>query len=195
MPASLVDELAVSRVGINGKITLEEVRALLLEPIVYQFSSQFLLDPGEYNSWGLQGVSDNINSQDLGNVGTANLNRNAGGLSFPFDVRLKRFTAHHRVSNGLAEPWGWFIARVLKTPPGNGISTTWMLDESFDRGPGTNLRDYGNNQNQYSDLTTFDNDVIPAGEILVVGVGAPTAIGTDYYVQVSSGYLEFERVY
>jgi hypothetical protein len=163
--------------------------------VVQQFSGQFLLDPNEVNGWGVQGFVDNINAQDLGNLGAANLSRVSGGFVFPFDVRIKRISAWHRNSNNSAEAWGWVVYRQQKTNASNAIVTTFMLDESFDRGNGQlNLRDYGNNQNQFSDLTSFVNDVIPAFELIGIAVGAPTANTTNYYVQVYGGMVEFERI-
>jgi len=193
MPVQLDDILYLERSGISGN---ESVLSLIKKiPIIHQVGGQFLLDPNEINGWGVLGWIDNSNTQDLGNVGAANLTRIIGGLVFPFDVRIKRFFAKHYNSNGGALPWGWVVGRQRKNTPGNTTTTTFMLDESFDRGAGQfGLRDYGNNQNQESDITSFVDDIIPSGEVIFLGVGAPTANTTNQFVRILAGYLEFERV-
>ncbi|MEM1225953.1 MAG: hypothetical protein AAGJ40_09650 [Planctomycetota bacterium] len=163
--------------------------------IAYPLGGQFLLDPNEINGWGGTGPIDNTNSQDLGNVGVANFNRLAGGFCFPFDVQVKRLYVHHRNNNANAQAWGWVIGHSVKTPPGNGITTTYVLDEVADNA-GVGPRDYGNNQNQLTDidLSAAANNNVPSGSILTLAVAAPTAVGTNYYVQIASGYIELERV-
>lgn len=172
-----------------------EVKLLNPQTIIQQIGGQYLLDPNEYNGWGITGFTDDTNNQDLGNVGSNNLNRVSGGLTYPFDVRIKSFKAYHYNSNVAALPWGWFLARIARNANSNTVTTTWMLDEAFDRGNGQfNLRNYLNNRNQTTELSNFENNIVPAGEIIILGVGAPTAVTTNYYVRVSSGYLEIERV-
>lgn len=196
MGAQFNDIFYAERLGIPGNLTGLDIVKLV--PIIIPISGQFLLDPNEINGWGAIGIFDNTNTQDLGNVGANALNRNAGGICFPFDVRIKRLAGWHRNNNAAAQAWGWVLARQSKTPSSNATSNIFMLDESVDRGAGFegqfNLRDYGNNQNQFTDLTNFNNDVIPAFEVIVLGVGAPTAVTTNRYVQVQSMFLEFERL-
>lgn len=171
--------------------------AIKKQPVIIQLGGQFLLDPNEVNGWGNIGRIDNSYTQDLGNVGAATMNRLAGGVLFPYGVKIVRMEAWHRNSNAAALPWGWVLARQSKTAGNNTVSTTFMLDESSVRSGienGSGLRDYSNNSNQYTDFTTFTNDVIPAGETIVLGVGSPTAVTTNYYVQVMSGFIQFERV-
>lgn len=167
------------------------------EPIVQQFSGQFLLDPNEYNGWGAQGFVDNSNTADLGNVGAANLDRNAGGFFFPFPVKLTGFYASHKNSNGAALAWGWCFYYQTKTAGSNTVTTTFLRDESFNRGDGFfGLRDYSNTQNQETLLSASDfvDTIIPANTVIGVCVGAPTALTTNYYAQVFGGYFQFDRV-
>lgn len=167
------------------------------DDIVVQVGGQFLLDPGEYNGWGPSGYIDDTNNFDLGNVGATNLRSLAGGIMFPFDVRIKRFMAVHYNSSFFAEGWGWCIFRQSKPENGsaNTLPTTFMLDEAFDRGTGQfNIRDYINTNEQKTDITNFVNDVIPAGEVITLCVGAPDAPLTNYYVRILAGIIEFDRI-
>ena len=161
-------------------------------PFLYHLGGQFLLDPNEMNGWGQLGPIDNTNALDLGNVGAANTNRNAGGLVFPFDIKINRLYAWHKDSNNSAEPWGWIMFAQQKNAGSNTVTTTYILDEVADNG-GTGPRDYNNN-NQLTDLSFTTGNILPAGEVLVLGVAAPTAVGTNYYVQIQSGFLELERI-
>jgi len=190
MPASLIDEIAVERVGVTGKITVEDIVKKI--PIIQQISGRWLLDPNEINGWGQHGMFDNTNSADLGNVGDLTPSRLAGGPVYPFDVRLKRFYAWHRNSNGAALPWGWLIFRQEKIIDTTAQSAVYILDETGDNG-GAGPRDYGNNNTQLTDIT-FTDVIIPAGELINLSVTSPTAVATNYYAEVMSGYLEFERV-
>ena len=187
MPAQADDLLILERGGTLYKEAHRDVA-----PILFHLGGQLLLDPNEFNGWGVLGPFDNTNSQDLGNVG-AGVSRVAGGVVYPFDVRLTRFYAWHYNSNGSAQAWGWRIARQVKNAGSNTVSSLNMLNEVGDNG-GVGPRDYGNNQNQLTDIASFTNDVVPAGETVVLGVEAPTAVTTNYYSRVLSGYLQFERV-
>jgi len=162
--------------------------------IIYPVSGQWLLDPNEQNGWGVIGPGDNTNSQDLGNVG-AEINRLAGGISFPFDVRIDRFMAWHQNSNNSAQAWGWVVTRQQKTPASNARTNTVVLDEVADNA-GVGPRDYLNTQNQQTDidLSELPNNILPAGDVLNLSVAAPTAVTTNYYVRMMSGYLELTRV-
>lgn len=165
--------------------------------IVMPFGGQFLLDPNEYNGWGSIGAGDDTNTQDLGDVG-ANLSRYAGGFVFPFDVELVSFQAWHRNSNAAALPWGWVISKQLKVDNSNSVTTEFILDESTVRASvlnGLGLRNYLSNSNQYTEFD-FSNDsiVIEKGQVLNLSIGAPTAITTNYYVQVMGGSFTFKKI-
>jgi len=193
MAASLIDKLAASRLGINGEITIQDIIQLI--PIVQQFSGQFLCDPNEYNGWGPIGFVDNTNSQDLGNVGAA-ISRVAGGFSFPFDVRLKRFEAWHQNNNNDLQAWGWRIASQSKNANSNTVTFNDLLRECVgDGATAVAPRNYGNTTTQRTEIPFVNSDVIPAGDVVVLGVEAPTAVTTNRYVRVMSGFFEFERVF
>ena len=119
---------------------------------LWPLGGQFLLDPNEINGWGIQGPIDHSNTQDLGNVGAANLSRLSGGLCFPFAVRIEHFFAWHSNSAANAQAWGWVLAKQQKTAGSNTVTTTYILDEVADNG-GTGPRNYGNNQNQQTDIS------------------------------------------
>lgn len=158
-------------------------------------AGQYLLDPNEINGLGVIGYTDNTNAQDLGDVGAANLSRLAGGWVFPYDVRIKRMLVWHRNNNAVAEAWGWVVFSQQKTDGNNDVTTTFMLDESFDRGVGQfNLRDYLNLLTQYTEINSFENDIVFSGDTVGLAVGAPTAVTTNRYVQIMSGFIEFEKI-
>ena len=189
MTAALTDLLLLERAGILGQSSADEV--LKLMPLFKDLGGQFLLDPNEFNGYGVLGPFDNVNSQDLGNVGAA-VNRLAGGFVFPFDVKLTRFFAWHYNSNAAAQAWGWRIARQAKTADSNVVANVDLLAEVADNG-GTGPRDYGNTITRLTDIT-FVGDTIPAGEVVVLGVESPTANATNYYARILAGYLQFQRV-
>ena len=158
--------------------------------IFQQVSGQFLLDPNEFNAWGTTGFVDNSNTQDIGNVG-AGMTAQVGGLCYPMDVTLKRFYCWHRNSNGAALPWGWRIARQEKNENSTTRTDTDILRECV----GTDAtavapRDYQNASMQLTDVTI--DHVIPAGQTIVLGVESPTAVTTNYYVQMFGGCFVFE---
>ena len=64
--------------------------------------------------------------------------------------------------------------------------------EEMDEAGSGNLRDYGNTTTQLTDITL--DHTIPAGETLVLGVVAPTAVATNYYARIMSGFLTFEVI-
>ena len=170
---------------------------LLSEPTrteIFPLGGRFLLDPNEFNAWGILGVYDDTNSQDLGNVGDTTPSRLAGGLSFPFDIQLLRFVADHRNTNAAAEAWGWRIFRQDKlSTPAAGSSDVTAVDILNEVNDG-NIRDYLNNVNQKTEIE-FNDIIIPAGEVLVLGVESPTAVATpNYYVEIQSGYFEYVRL-
>ena len=174
---------------------IADVRALVenrLKPadtIIVPLGGQFLLDPNEINGWGITGPTDDSNTVDLGNSNVTNLSRFAGGYCWPFAVRLKRMFAWHYNSNTNAQAWGWVVSRQAKTAGNNTVVTTNILHE-VNAG---NLRNYGNNLNQNTDIAF--NDVIPANEVLNLAVGSPTAVTTNRYVRILAGYFELERVF
>ena len=173
---------------------------LLLVPppieIRQELGSRYLLDPNEINIMGQFGEIDTAHTLDGGNIGSLTWNRLAGGYSFPWDGRLRRFYAQHYNSNAAALAWGWVIAK-LDPEFGNAavIPATYILDEVTDNG-GTGPRDYQNNSRQFTDINFVDSaaNLIPSGEMVSMGVAAPTAITTNYYANIFTGYLLFERV-
>ncbi len=166
-------------------------RALALE-ILFPRGGQFLLDPNEFNGWGTIGPYDNSNTQDLGNTG-GGINRTAGGLVFPYDVQLERMYAWHQNNNATAQAWGWRIARQAKTAGANTVTSTDILTEVADNA-GVGPRDYLSTANQLTDLDLTTTDLVPAGEVIVLGVESPTAVGTNYYVRLMSGFLQMRRI-
>lgn len=162
--------------GFNTAIVADEDTGEVSMPNTPKFNEfthalggAYLLDPGEINGWGARGPVDESLTTDLGNTQTTNWSRAAGGLMFPFDVRLKRFQCFHYNSNAAAEAWGWAIARQSKaattTVGTNNRTTTVLLNEVVDNG-GVGPRNYLNNVNQQTDITL--DEVIPAGEIIVL---------------------------
>jgi len=189
---ALADKLGVYNAS-EGRIdeaVIDEV--LKFSPIIFPLGGQFMLDPNEFNGWGVIGPYDNSNNQDLGNVGVANPSRIAGGVVYPFDVQLKRFYAWHQNNNAAAQAWGWRIGRQQKTDAANTVTWNSILDEVGDNG-GTGPRDYLNTTTQLTDLDLSASAIIPAGETIVMGVESPTAVATNYWVRIMSGYFEFQR--
>lgn len=166
-----------------------------LRKFIFPLGGRFLLDPNEFNAWGQLGPYDDTNSLDLGDVGDTTPSRLAGGVMFPWDVKLIQMQAFHQNSNALAEAWGWRIFRQAKAAtPTAGSSVVTAVDILNEvNGATVGPRDYGNNVTQKTELT-FTDVTIPAGEVLVLGVESPTAVATNYYVNIFSGFLEFERV-
>lgn len=162
----------------------------------FTLSGQWLLDPNEINGWGVTGPYDPTNSQDLGNVGAANLAWTAGGVMFPFDVNLLRFRCIHRNNNAENQAWGWVLAHIAKVVGGtNAGATSYILDEVADNG-GVGPRDYLATSQQLTDidLTALPNTAsVPAGNLINVAVASPTAVATNRYVQVLGGYLSWEE--
>lgn len=169
------------------------------EQMIYApIGGRFLLDPNEINGWGSIGMFDDVNTQDLGNVGAGNLNTSLGGLVFPFDVKLKGFQAWHNNTNSLALAWGWVIAVQTKNENSTTVTTDFILDESTVRAGvlnGLGLRDYLNNRAQYTEID-FSNDdiIIQKGQVLNLAVSSPTAIIEKYYVDIQAGNFTFIKV-
>lgn len=178
-----------------------DVNALLskideLSRFVFPIGGRFLLDPNEFNAWGIQGPYDDTNSQDLGDVGDTTPARVAGGVTFPYDVEIINFHAYHRNNNGGALPWGWRIFKQTKlATPGAGSSDVTAVDvlNQINENGGTPPNDYGNTITQKTEID-FTNVTLTAGEILVLGVESPTAIATNNYVEIFSGFIQFKRI-
>lgn len=162
---------------------------------IFPLGGQFLLDPNEINGWQIQGPYDDSNTGDLGNANSTNLSQNAGGLSFPWDVKLLKFYAWHRNNNSSAHAWGWVLWKQQKTNNSSSRTTTFIVNEPAGNN-NTGTRDYNNTNPQLTDLDLSEvpNNVIPAGNVLGLGVSAPTAQTTNRYVQIMSGYFHLERV-
>lgn len=165
-----------------------------LNTIIFPIGGQFLLDPNEFNAWGVLGPYDNVNSQDLGNVGAAP-NRLAGGICFPFDVQMEQFYAWHQNNNAGILPWGWRIVSQEKTGGSNAVTTTDILREVTGTGAtGIAPRDYQNTSNQLTDVDLTGSPIVPAGHVIGLGVESPTAVNTNRYVRVMSGFFKLRRV-
>ena len=163
-------------------------------PLWFPLAGQWLLDPNEVNGWGVVGPYDNTNTQDLGNVGATTWSSNAGGIMFPFPVKITRFKAVHQNNATAAQAWGWVLGRTTPVDDANAVQpVTFLLDEVA-ANEGNGPRDYSNTRWHITDVDSFDSTVIPEGDILTLAVSAPTADGTNRYVRVQSGFLLFERV-
>lgn len=180
----------------SGRVSLPQTPELL--EFTENVSGSFLLDPNEICGWGVRGPVDDALTTDLGNSQATNPARTAGGYMYPFDVKVKAFRAFHRNSNAVAEAWGWVIfsqnkAATTSSGSNTRTSTIWLNEVTDNAGVGP--RNYLNNTNQLTDIDlTSLNIVVPAGDILGIGVDAPTANDTNYYVDVMAGYFLLERV-
>jgi len=158
----------------------------------HELGSGFLADPNEFNGWGSTGLYDDLITHDLGEVG-ANTSRVAGGISFPFDVKLKNFYAWHYNNNNALQAWGWRINMQTKNAASNVVVNTEIFREVVGQGAGAVApRNYSNTTTQFTEIP-FDF-VIPAGSIITLGIEAPTAIATNRYVFIMSGWFEFEKM-
>ena len=168
-----------------------ETKAGARDDLVFPMHGQYLLDPNEINTWGLVGPYDRLNTQDAGNVGAASFSWAAGGLMFPFPVRVAKMRLAWRKNNVAAHAFGFVLASF--TPTASSASTTvdYILDEVGDNG-GVGPREPTSTTRQLSEWT-FDH-VVPADDVITFGVAAPTAAETNYYMQISAGYLLLERV-
>jgi len=168
---------------------------LIAKTEVVNFWGKFLLDPDETNGWFDQWMTKDIASWRLWTSINTNFNRKAWWISFPYNVKVKRLHVWHRNSNAAALAWWWVIWQQSKTPNSNVKTNLWILHEV-----NTNLwvwtRDYLNVKNQLTDidLSALPNNIILAWDVITLWVSAPTAITTNYYVNVESWYIEFERV-
>jgi len=163
----------------------------------HTLGGRFLLDPNEFCGWQADGVYDQTLTADLGNVGAA-IARVGGGLCFPVDVKITRMYLWHYQNNAAILPWGFRIARQLKTNNSNTVSYNNIMRECTGVGAtAVGPREYGSTRNHLADIDFvaqgFDS-TIPAGEVVVFGVEAPTAVTTNRYIMCMSGYLSFEEV-
>lgn len=161
----------------------------------FPMGNQYLLDPNERNTWGLLGPYDNTNSQDIDNADQTTVAYTAGGLMFPYDVRVKKMRVRWRINNTAAESFGFYLASF--TPVDNStadVPENIILDEVADNG-GVGPNDPGNTNNHTSEWT-FPSTAVVSGDVdvLTFGVKSPTADATNRYVQIPSGYILFERV-
>lgn len=165
------------------------------DPFIQQFSGRFLLDPNEVNGFGQGGFTDETLSRDLGNADATTLTRLSGGFMFPYDIRLDKFRVWHRNNNNSAEAWGWVISKQAKTAGSNAVTTTFIVHEAQSNG-NVGPRNYLNTQNQFTDLdlSGLANNTLAAGEVLTIGVAAPTANTTNYYVECMSGMISANRI-
>ena len=161
---------------------------------VEQFSGQFLLDPNEYNGWSSVWHNDETVTSDLWNVWAA-VTWVAWGYSFPFDIQPKRLTAWHRNSNAAALAWGWRINGQTKIENSSARTDVEILREVvWDGATGIAPRNYLSTLMQRTDIDLSSAPVIPAWAVITIWVEAPTAITTNYYVQVPSGNFIYDRV-
>lgn len=161
--------------------------------VVWHLGGQFLLDPNEVNTIGVIGPYDDTNSQDVGDVGQAGFGWAAGGIVYPWDMRMTAARIDYRENNNDAQAFGFIIGHFENIPDSTARrDSTLILDEVGDNG-GVGPRAHPNTAPQSTGVMTFDH-FIPAGEIITYGVAAPTAVTTNRYVQVSAGYLKFERM-
>lgn len=163
---------------------------------LFPLGGQWLLDPDEVNGWGILGPYDNSNTQDLGNVAQQQ-NELAGGLVFPWDVRLLSFFAWYRIGNASALPWGWRVIHQQKFENSVDQTNFVLLDEVVDNG-GVGPRDEPTTRPHTTNIDfteggTVIPDIIPVENTLNVSVVSPTAETTNRFVQIMSGYLLFER--
>lgn len=182
---------AVNYVASELWIVAPEVLSPRLE--VQQFGGRFLLDPNEFTGFSLAGAFDDTITNDLGNVGAAPT-RVAGGFSFPFDVQLKEMSAKHYNSNATVLPWGFRVITQEKGV-GNAVVNLDVIRECVGDGADAICpQDHLSTVNVATTLDLSASEVVPAGAVIGIGVEAATAIATNYYVNVMSGYISYERV-
>lgn len=213
MSWELDDRLPLNRGGTpgdgdSGDYYTDTAKALLNQhaPLIQPFSGQFLLDPNEVNAWATLGPNDQSMTGDIGDVTALNAagtlgSNNFGGFIAPYDMKLTEFCAIHDNSNGSALAWGWVIFHVSFTLNSNAEVATLILNEAAGN---VGLRDYADSFKQKTLVTLTDSDqpggpplndiTIPRGDMVTLGVAAPTAFSTNYYVRVAGGYMRFERV-
>jgi len=173
-----------------------------------QFSGRFLLDPNEINGFGSRGPNKDVQNNrwsspgflaSLPTVSQTTGTNDIGGYTFPFPVKLAEIYAVHKNSAPTARPWGWCAISQEITANSNTETTTVLLREFTGSAA---ERDYGNNIKQITHITLTSNDnggdpledvVIPAGAVIGIAVGSPTALGNNNYVDVQAGFLKFDR--
>lgn len=189
-PGNLGDEFVLNSTTSKIHVALSEF---------FDLSGQWLADPDEMNGWGATGPFDPTNTQDLGNSNAVNLHYLTGGYSRPFEIELLRMYIWHRDNNTTVEPWGWYLSHGIKVENSTAVQVTEdVLHEVNDNG-GVGPRDYPNTRGYLTDLdlTTIPSSkrTVPAYSVVNLSVSTPTAIATNRYVQVMTGWIEYKRVY
>ncbi len=192
-------------VGTSSTDALDKLNQHIIELSMFTevVGGQYLLDPNEFNGPGVIGLIDQSHTQDLSNVGATAITRNAGGFVFPYDVKLLGFKADHKNNNAAAQAWGWRFGTQDKLAVDDGNVNNTKIDEIIYRecvGVGATAiapRDYGSNG---SAETNIDFEAVTGGEVIITadkvfnfGIEAPTADGTNRFVQVMAGYFFFQR--
>ena len=188
------EEISISNLKLVEKLNELKLELESNKNFIFPLGGGFLLDPNEFNGWGVTGVYDDVITHDLGNVG-ANASRLSGGLSFPFPWRIKRFFAWHYNNNTLAEAWGWRINKQQKIQGNNGIVNTEILRECTGAGATAIApRNYLNTITQSTDIDLSSMGIVEPLDVITLGVEAPTAVATNRYVYIMSGFFEIEKI-
>ena len=104
-------------------------------------------------------------------------------------------SAHHYNSNLNVEPWGFRIYTQEKTDGDNTVVNNDILRECVGVDEtATCPHDYQSTMNQSTNFDLSAAPVIPANTVIGIGVEAPTAVTTNYYVNVVAGMLSYQRV-
>lgn len=162
-------------------------------PMVQAIGGTFILDPGELNSWGQFGFGDETGNVDLGNVGATTLPQTAGGFTFPFDVLFDAIQLDYRENaTDVADEWGFFLAHGTPPLDGSAIPITYLLD---DLGDG-NSRLANDTQVRRFDFSPAGATVIPAGDLIVLGVqgGAALDQASNRRVEIPRGWFQVTPV-
>ena len=160
---------------------------------IIQLWGKFLLDPNEINWFTEKWIYSEIYNRNYWTSQSTTINRKAWWVSFPYDVKLNKFHAWHMNSNWAAKAWWWVIWYQTKTAGSNSVTSTIIKNEVTDNWwvwP----RNYLNVRNQLTSINLSWWAIIPAWSVIFLWVDAPTALTTNYYVQIESWYFEFERV-
>jgi len=166
-------------------------------------AGQFLLDPGEYNAYGLLGFTDNTNNQDLANVGEG-VGVAVGGIVVPYDCEIVSLFVRYRVSNADSLPWGWRIGTVnTKSTIVNGVYSE--QEDLFNQvaaasipNSGIVLNDPPSTESEILEREVSELSaepwIVKKNHMIHFGVEAPTALTANRFVQISGGYLLLKRL-